>query len=253
MKKLSAIITFVLISCLTGSAQTSPSGAAKDLQTVDGSTADKLRAEKILAQARQAKGGLKKLEKTQDLIYSGDYISYLPSGTIRQKLKMYLAQARKVRTDVDTSASGFDGAIGWLNDNSLDERMLYESQRRAAREWFLNLLVVPKDLKLTAVALPDEKVAGKAADVIAVTIGVTMFSLYFDKQSHLVLKMSYGMMSGKEEITIEEVQEDYREVKGIKFAYRQVGYENSKLSGEVVINEYQPNSGIDPQKFARKL
>ncbi|MEP7338277.1 MAG: hypothetical protein ABI977_11135 [Acidobacteriota bacterium] len=239
MGKLFAVIALILICYLNGYAQAPLSN-------------DKLRAEKILAQARQAKGGLEKLKKVEDLVYSGDFISYMPSGTTRQKLKMYLAQGRKVRTDVDTNASGFDGSTGWFNDNPLDERMLYESERRAAREWFLNLLVVPKDMKLTAIARPDEKVGGKPVEVIAVTIGIAMFNLYFDKQSHLILKVSYGVMNGKEEITIEEVQEDYQDVKGIKFAHRQLGYENGKLSGEIVINEYQPNTGIDPQKFARK-
>ena len=253
MKKLLIIAMLFLINCsfiaaqsnlLTVSAQTAKA------KTSEESSAQ--RAEAILKLAREAKGGEEKLKQVTNLTYSGDYITYDPSGNHQETLTMFLFGAQKVRTDVGVNSNGFDGKTAWFNDVQQNNRGAYETRRRAIREWFINLLLVPSEMKMSALALPDSEIDGKPVAVIAFEIGESKFKISFDKQTYLARQLSYGMTNGTEEMVIVEVLEDYKTVGGIKFAHRQIGLENGKAAGEVVVKEYKINSGIDPVKFTRQ-
>lgn len=250
MKKIFAIIAVVLISRSFVIAQSDQFKGS--LQQATSKESSKQRAEAVLRQAREAKGGEEKLKQVTDLTYSGDYITYDPSGNRKQPLTMFLYQAQKVRTDVENVSSGFDGKTAWFNETAQDERAAYETRRRAIREWFINLLFVPSEMKMSAIALPDSEVDGQPVAVIAFEIGESKFKISFDKKTLLARRLSYGIMNGTEEMEIVEAQEDYKSVGGIKFAHRQIGLENEKPAGEVAVKEYKINSGIDPIKFTRR-
>ena len=253
MKSLFVIVTLLLINCSFIVAQSNPPQVST--QTAKAKTNEESpaqRAEAILKLAREAKGGEEKLKQVRDLIYSGDYFAYNPSGTDKQPLTMFLYQAQKVRTDVGTISSGFDGQTPWFNDTVQSGQAAYETRRRAIREWFISLLIVPNEIKMSALALPDSEIDGKPVVVVAVEIGECKFKISFDKQTYLARQLSYGMMNGTQEEQIDELQEDYKTVGGIKFAHRQIGLELGRIAGEVKVEEYKINSKIDPVKFTRQ-
>lgn len=250
MKKRFAVLAVLLINCSvvlaqSGQPQSTPQTAASKESSVQ-------RAEAILRQAREAKGGEEKLKQITDLTYNGDYITYDNTGNQIQPLTMFLFRAQKVRTDVGINSNGFDGKTAWFNDAPQTGRGAYETRRRAIREWFINLLTIPDNLKMSAIALPDSELNNQPVAVIEFEIGECKFKISFDKQTYLARRLSYGMMNGTEEIEISETQEDYKTVSGIKFAHRQIGLEQEKPAGEVVVKEYKINSGIDPMKFTHK-
>ncbi len=253
MKKLFAIATVLLINCSFVAAQSNqPKASTQTAKAKTNEESPAQRAEAILKLARDAKGGEEKLKQVTNLIYSGNYITYDPSGTSTQPFTMYLFQAQKVRTDVGTISSGFDGKTYWFNDTTQSDRAVYETKRRVVREWFINLLLVPSEMNMSAIALPDAEIDGKPVAVITVEIGESKFKISFDKQTYLARQLSDVMTNGTEEMEIVEVLEDYKTVGGIKFAHRQIGMELGKVAGEVKVQEYKINSKIDPVKFTRQ-
>jgi sugar phosphate isomerase/epimerase len=223
-----------------------PSALPSDSQS--GATA---KAEKILALAREAKGGVARLKAVRDVIYTGDFFIYDQPNVPKQTLTMYLSQASKMRTEVDSYLSGFDGVNSWTSKGKDSDRGLYEKRRIAAREWFVSLLMTPPDIQAEVVSLPDAAVNGKLADVVAVTVGVSQFNLYFDKRTHLALKVSYEMKQDQDVFKMEELQEDYKDVQGIQLAHKQRGFYSGKLAGETLIKEYKLNTKIDAAKFTK--
>lgn len=250
IKNFFAILALLLFTCAVVSAQTTP---IKKTTPASPDESANQRAEAILKLAREAKGGVDKLKQVTDLVYSGDFISYDSTGNQHLPLTMFL-QEHKVRTDAGPNSSGYDGNIAWFNDAVVepDKRSAYESRRRGIREWFINLLRAPSGMNLSATAVPDSEVNGKPVSVVAIEIEEHKFKVSFDKQTHLALKLSYAMLDGTEEIQLDEIQEDYKIVDGIKFSHRQIGLENGKASGEMAVKEYKINRGIDPVKFTRR-
>lgn len=249
MKKLFAIIALLLINCVFAPAQSKPIKAPSPATAEDSATQ---RAEAILKLAREAKGGVEKLKQVTDLSYSGNFVDYDQSNTSKQPFTMFLYQAKKVRTEAGAITSGFDGGTPWINDTVQTGQVADETRRRAIREWFVNVLLVPSDMKMSAIALPDSEIDGKPVTVITVEIGEYKLKISFDKQTYLMRQVSYGLMYGPNTVQLDEIQEDYRTVGGIKFAHKTIALERGRVIGELAITDYKINNGIDPVKFSRR-
>jgi hypothetical protein len=119
-----------------------------------------------------------------------------------------------------------NGKKGWSSvmgkTTPMDEKRLKEAHEMMQVEKVANLLVL-KDRSYKVSPLGDGKVEGKAAVGVQVTKkGMRDVNLWFDKQSHLLLKTEYRTLEpiGMQEVNQEKIMTEYKDVKGIKMPAR---------------------------------
>ncbi len=126
------------------------------------------------------------------------------------------------------------------------------NEKRSAYLQLCTILLVPlkgKGFKIDSAA--DEKVGEKPASVVKVTgPDGKDFTLYFDKESGLPVKMVAKLIGGEgEEFTQESKYSDYKVFDGIKKATKVENKRNGEpfITGEVI--EFKVLEKVDPDTF----
>lgn len=260
-------ITFILSLALSlgAQAQDKPNGrpaekpAAADVKPASGDA--KARAQKILDAARQSKGPVDKLKAVREVFSRGDGTANLQGQSIDLTLTSYVQAPDKGRVEITipafnvTIVQGVNGAKSWMESpqgsGEMPEKMRDVTRKGLINSWFVDFLMPLNGSEIEAVALDDAQVNGKAADVVAVTIGDAKFTVYFDKQTHLALKTAYQSISQQtmEDIDAESLFDDYKDVDGIKLSHHVTVFNAGEKTLEVKRTEIKLNPGIAASKF----
>ena len=116
-------------------------------------------------------------------------------------------------------------------------------------------LVALKDKAYTVKPLGEAKVGDKAAVGLLVTHKDRRdVSLYFDKKTHLLLKVETrgkDVQAGGQEFTGETFYSDYKEIEGVKYAMKAVLKRDGKLFLETESTEVTPQDKLDAATFAK--
>ncbi|HZS09775.1 MAG TPA: hypothetical protein VFD58_33420 [Blastocatellia bacterium] len=266
MKKHS-ILTSLLILCLValaGYAQEKPATKAAESKPAAGATGDdKARAKQIIEAAQKAKGPLDKLKAVKDVVSKADATANIQGQSMDLAMTRYLVAPDKSRQEINIAAFGVsivqvvNGTTGWMDSpqgsGDMPEALVTETRNGILRDWFVNFLVPPEGKSLEATALPDATVNGKAADVVAVTIGETKFTVYFDKETHLIIKTAAeGMNQAMEKVPTEAIYDNYKEVGGIKIAHKATIYQAGEKFIDLMVSDVKINGGVDEAKFKKQ-
>src|SRR5262245_21642055 len=142
----------------------------------------------------------------------------------------------KIRNVIGVTAGGmtFDvvevlnGKKGWTSvmgkTMALDEKRLKEGHEMLHVEKVSNLLAL-RDKSYKLAALGDGKVEGRAAVGVQVTKqGARDVNLWFDKQSHLLVKSEYRALepTTMQEVNQEKIMSEFKDLKGVKVPTRLV-------------------------------
>jgi hypothetical protein len=226
--------------------------------------ADTQDANAILDKAIKAIGGEEKLGKIQA-------VSWTTKGTITLNGSDNQVTGRTVVQGLDHSRQEFEGEFGgnpvkgvtvlagdkgWRNfgDNhtELDKEALANEKRRAYLA-LIPVTILPlkgKEFKVESIA--DDKVGDKPAVGIKVTPpDGKEFSLYFDKESGLPVKMVAkvaGFMG--DEFTQETTFSDYQDMAGIKKATKIQSKRDGEKFLDQQITEFKVLDTVDTKTFA---
>lgn len=222
----------------------------------------KARAEQILEAARQALGPAEKLKAAREVESSLTGTLYVQGQAIDVAMKSYVQVPDKMSVEFTiptfsiTVRQGINGEKNWMSgpqgDGPLPDKLRESLRQNLVTSWFAQFLT-PSGGSYEAISLDDAQVNGKPADVVAVTIGPAKSTLFFDKQSHLLIKHAY---TGIDSQTMEDKQtevyyDDYKVVDGIKVAHAFTAFGNGTKELEGKATEIKINSGIDGAKFAQ--
>lgn len=266
MKKHS-IITSLLILCLaalTGYAQDKPTTKAAEAKSAAGATGDaKARATQIIAAAQKAKGPLDKLKAVKDVTTISTASANIQGQSMDLSITRYLIVPDKSRQEINIPAFSVsvlqvvNGSTGWMDSpqgsGDMPEALVAETKHGILREWFVDFLVAPEGKSVEATALADATVNGKATDVIAVTIADTKFTVFFDKETHLPIKLAgEGMNPMGEKVPTEAFYDNYKEVGGIKLPHKSTVFQAGEKFADFTVSDIKLNSGIDEAKFKKQ-
>jgi zinc protease len=195
-----------------------PQAPASADQAREGSVETK----QLIARAIAAKGGLSVLRSIQTVrvesvaaVGTGDQTTELPSITTIRYPSSY-------RMDVQTPGGlvvqVFNAGSYWIQDarGAADAPAAVAEQiQGVVQRDTVPLLLALADGRVTA-KLIDSKVAGTRALEVSISGGRPV-TLWFDEATGLIAKSTYRVAG---DITAEEVYSDYREVHGVKVAFR---------------------------------
>ena len=148
----------------------------------------------------------------------------------------------------------FDGKRGWqqeggtVRDLTPEEVRKEQSSAYALRVKRLFPLLEDNGIRLSS--LPSIKVDGREAVGVKVSAdGEPTIELYFDSESHLLVKIVYQF--GGDRKPEEHFFSDYRDIQGLKVAMKRAIFVDGKKMLEDATTTYELLDKIDPKLFAK--
>ena len=222
--------------------------------------ADQEDAAAIVDQAIKAHGGADALNKAQTMVRSGagtmttfdttvpftdEWIMKLPD-----KLRMAVDFNNKARvTTVLNGDKGWQAAGGKTMELSADH--LREQRTELYVLWLTTLTPLKKDdIKLST--LPEIKVNGEpATGVKATSKNKPDVKLYFDKKTHLLVKVERTVREAGIAVNKADVYSNYKDFDGVKLPTKQVLFLSGRKFTDVASIDYKLKSKIADATFGK--
>ena len=210
-------------------------------------------AEVILDKATAALGGRAAIDRIESFHYRGTI--EMVGHNIHGKLQIWWKKGdffmEQIVPGIGEMRAGKQGDEIWADDPVNGRRKLsgVEAEQHA---WASTLLLAAawKDYFSTAETVAERKVEGRTVYDVKLTsdTGMTV-TMSFDADSGLQVGQAFEQVTPMGKQPFDVAFEDYREVEGIKFAFRQVI--DAKFQ-EIVqtIEHVELNAEVDPAKFA---
>jgi hypothetical protein len=221
-------------------------------------------ADAIIDKAVKALGGMDKLKTARamtwkskgTLTFGGDDNKISSESTAQLPGKFRNAFEGEVMGNKITGAVVMDGDKGWrkFNDDvtAFDKDGVTNEHRNVYMQ-LIPTLVFPLKLKIFKVeVVGEEKVDGKAADVLKVTGPEGKdFKIYFDKESGLPVKTSANVTGFQGDDALQETTfSDYKDFDGIKKATKIATKRGGEKFMNVEVTEFKVLKDVDPKTFA---
>ena len=175
----------------------------------------------VVDQYVKAAGGSKALGKIQTLTLEGVFTNGEgKSGTYTLDTKLPNRYYSELLLGEKNLIEAYNGKSAWHQNAAGELGTLVGPegmQLEAAAQFYNSRLVHPKKSKMTVTFVRHTQVRGKDALQLEVTTGTGVKrQVYFDPQTHLIVKEA-AMVGGVEE---EILYDDYRPVDGVKLPYK---------------------------------
>ena len=197
--------------------------------------ADLPSGEKILALSLEKSGGAEAFARVKSATLTGTV--EMAGHNITGPFTLYQKDGKSYTAielpGIGKVEEGFDGAVAWEN-NSLQGARIKEGEERAlvARASRTSILDSWRDFYTGAKTVGSENINGKPAWKVEMTPKEGKpETMYFDKESGLLVRSSQVVAMAMGEIPVESELSDYRIVDGIKTAFTTT----QKAMGQVMI------------------
>ncbi|RMG49681.1 MAG: insulinase family protein, partial [Acidobacteria bacterium] len=221
------------------------------------------RGRAILDAAIEAIGGRDKITGLHDYLLKGRAKLSFSGQELEGETTQYVQLPDKMRSEVFLPAMGqtiiqiLNGEKGWFAQGGRVQeappRAIQQLKEALWRNHILTFLTKPDGSPLSAQALPDETIEGTPTDVVLLTVNESKMRLYFDKQTHRLLRAQYQTthpFTGQK-VQAEETYSEYQLYDGFWLARHIVtSYDGEKFS-EQSMTEFQANPGLDPSLFQK--
>ena len=213
--------------------------------------------DRILDKYLQAIGGAQKLAGLTSFVAKGTSVGYGPEGTNRP-VEIY-AKAPEQRTLIIHTLDGdstttFNGTAGWI---AAPHRPVPVLELTGSDLGGIRLdagLAFPARIKQTFTSWrvgASITIDDKDVEVVQGTsTGGTLATLYFDRESGLLVRMVRYADSRVGRLPTQFDYADYRDVSGVKIPFK---WKMTWLDGfeDLTLTEIQPNVAIDAARFAK--
>jgi hypothetical protein len=223
-------------------------------------------AKAVIDKAIAAQGGAKNLDKLKMVVLKAKGTLLFGDLEVPFTADMRQQQPSQARSAFKLSLMGkeltvvqvLNGDKGWLQIEGMttdaDAQALATAKEElySSRVQMLTPLLADKGFTLTA--LGESTINGKAAlGVKVASAGQKDISLYFDKSSGLLIKLTRPGTDPlkKQAVTQDEYYSDYKEFDGVKMPTKMLVNQDGKKSMTVELNEITFPSSFDAKLFAR--
>ncbi len=224
----------------TGNAQTPPQALPK--------------AEQVLDRYIEAIGGLAAMEKINNRVTKGTMD--IPAAGVKLSITVYQERPNKSYTIIESAATGkiengSDGEVAW-QISATSGPQIFEGKEKAG-QLHLNIFdrlaqwrKIFKQVETTGI----EDVAGKSCyKVVATPPDIAPQTLFFDRETGLLVKLSMTSESQMGTIPVESFPSDYQRIDGIlmprKNVIKTVGPERV-----ATVDSIEHNVNLPPDRFA---
>lgn len=218
------------------------------------------RAQQIVAQATSAVGGLEALKSVKSIVTKATVKVSSPMGEQEVSATATLLFPDKLRLEITvpqgTLVQATNGTTGWMQFGPSTQDMppaALAGIKDGLKRHPVALMIALNDPNAKRQALDDEAVEDKPANVVVWTDAEGKATkIYFDKSTHLLVKMTYSSKNQfGAEVLVEEMLSDYRPVSGVPMAFMQSQSQNGKKVSENKVIDVQVNAAIDPKIFEK--
>jgi hypothetical protein len=212
------------------------------------------KAEEILDKYVEAIGGLTALEKIENRISRGTM--NIAAAGIQLSVAIYQARPNKAYSVIESAATGkietgTDGSTAWQISATAGPQLVEGKEKTF--QLYMNIfdrMVYWRKVYKQVETAGIEDVAGKACYKVVVTPPeLPPQTLYFDKETNLLTKVSLTTETQVGTIPVETAMSDYRRVDGILLAHKNV----IKTIGPeriTTIEKYEHNVTLPADRFA---
>ncbi len=203
---------------------------------------DRADALAVVDEAIKAHGGTDALAKAQSFTRSGSgTVSLFDKAiAITSEQTVSLPDRSRLAIEIDKKTritAVLNGDKGWESAGGPATEMAAARVKELADEtyvlWLATLTPLKKDTFLLK-ALPEKKVNAKPAVGLAVAAkGRPDVRLYFDKETHLLVKVEREAVEGGQKVDKEYYFADYKEVDGVKLPTKLTESINGKKFSEI--------------------
>jgi zinc protease len=217
-------------------------------------------ARELIARAITAKGGLELLRSIQTVrmewtatVESGGARTNLPSTTTIRYPGAYRMEAQ---TPAGRVVQVFNSGKYWIEDGRGPRDappVLAEQIRGTVQRDTVPLLLALADGRVAAKRLADVVVEGRAMPAIEIKLpGSTPLTLMFDPATTLIVKTRYVFTGAPDgSIAVEEEYSDYRDVRGLKVAFRMQLRREGAPAVDRTVRSFDFNVPLDVALFTK--
>jgi hypothetical protein len=222
--------------------------------------ADRAAALALIEKAVKAQGGADRLARAAVASRGGKGALTLRGADLTFTTEEVLNLPAQIRIKNEANKTVLvrvlNGDKGWLQSAGgvtaeMPRERLVEIQEEAYVWWLVTLAPLLKD-DFDLDVLPEIKVEGRPAAGVKVTArNRPDASLYFDKESGLLVKIARRARETGIELDKEYFYSDYKDVDGVKVPGKEVVHLNGRKFSEVQYSEYKFLGKPDESAFAR--
>lgn len=215
-------------------------------------------AAELIDRAIRAKGGADLLRSVRTVKAVADNtVLASPGGPVAFTSTAWIRYPGSFRVDADVPNGPliqvFNAGDYWVQDPQRGPRPMpqpvADEMRASVQRDSILMLLGLADGKLSASRLPDANQGGRAVPVIEVKAGaMPAVTVTFDPSTALITRLRYLSPDGS---PTEEVFSDYRNVKGLKVAFKAVMTRDNAPFLERVVRTFEWNVPLDAALFIR--
>ena len=225
-----------------------------------GPTAGSQSAQELVSEAVRAKGGLEKLRSVKTVKAVSTFLVDAAGGRVQLPTTTYIRYPDAFRVDAVTPSGPVsqlfvDGSY-WVKDDrggrEAPAAIATEMRGSIERDAITLLLALAGNAR----ALTKTSLTIEGRDMPAIRIanpGTTPVTVVFDPASALIARQRYTLQSPSGPIAAEEVFSDYRDVNGLKVAFRAIIQRQGAPRVERVLETFEYNVRLDPALFVRPI
>lgn len=214
----------------------------------------------LVSDAVRAKGGLEKLRSVRTVRAVSTTMVDAPGGRAELPTTTYIRYPDAFRVDAETPAGLVSqflvGGSYWVRDargvREAPPAVAADMQGAIQRDAITLLVRLAENrpaAKRTSVRL-----AGRDMPALEIAVpGGTPLLVAFDPDTALPAGQRYTLESPNGPVAVEELFSDYRDVNGLKVAYRTVLQRDGAPRVERIVKSFEYNVPLDPALFARPL
>jgi hypothetical protein len=218
----------------------------------------------IIEKAVKAHGGADNLAKVRAERIKAEGKLYLPDGeatftsetTVQLPDRFRHVMQYKLKAGTQTRIEVLNRDKGWISDNGklqeLDADQLAKMKEMFYMDRVVHLSTLIKDKGYELTALKEIKVNDRAVVGVKVSSkGHKDISLYFEKDSGLLVMTEHRVGNDKKQLAQQEHYSNFKEVGGCKRPMKVVAFQDSKKLMEAEIKEVKHLDSVPDSEFAK--
>jgi hypothetical protein len=216
-------------------------------------------AAEVMAQAAVAMGGAQALAAIKDLTVRGSVTLSGPAGELQGESVGEILYPDSMRSTVTlpmgAMVQGFDGSSGWSSMGGqtadMPGSLVTELRRGIATAAGLGVVRDAIEGRATVELQPGDSVRGRPCDVVRWSKDDVAVTLYYDAQTHLLVKVAYRAATPQGETDLEIQLFNHKVVDGVKVPFGVVGLQGGQRYLDLTVREVRFNTGLEPERFAK--
>jgi hypothetical protein len=228
-----------------------------------GQAADRAAALAVIDRAIDARGGATRLAKARLMIRLARGTQTSGNVEVSFSTDLTVALPDRLRDVILSEGSGPKQRLervinrnkGWVAGPGKVEEIAKRELEPLLEEVYMiwiETLAPLRDRAFELTLLPDERIDRRPAQVVRVSHkDHADAKLFFDRETHLLVKVQFRGQQGALGVLKEYVFSDYKEFDGLRMPRRQVEYVNGDRTGELRTSTYRFPDKVDDSLFAK--